>query len=493
MKKIHYIYIALFLGILFVSSCEKMDYYSGSDARVAFSTDTIAFDTVFTTIGSATLNFRVYNSFDQPININNVSISGGEDSPFRMNVDGRRGKSVDDIKVYAKDSIYVFVEVTVDPNDQNLPLLIDDSIAFTINNNIQYVNLEAYGQDAYHFKAHPDSNYLALSTQTFTGDKPYMIHDNLFVNDDAILTIEQGAVLHFRKDKSLFVGGTLKIDGTREAPVALRGDRLDDVFDGFAYDQVPGQWGYVHLLAGSKNNEINHASIRNSIIGIQVDSTVTPGVPTLKISNSIIENCTSIGLYAQGAYVVGENCVFANCAQVVVGLVIGGEYEFTHCTMGNFYDFAGGRSEPSVYVNNYYFDIFENLNVRPLKKATFKNCIIWGSNADELYMDNTIDDQPINAPFNYMFDHCLIRTRELVDTSDVEHYTNIIWNKDPNFIEPSSTGEANFQLDTLSFAKDAGFYPYAELIPADILGVDRLADDGPDFGAYERVEKVVEE
>lgn len=470
-----------------------MQLYTGSDAHVTFSVDTLTFDTVFTTIGSTTLNFRVYNPFDQPVNIDDVSIAGGDNSPFRMNVDGRNGISIQDVKVYGKDSAYVFVEVTVDPTNQNLPFLLKDSIAFSINSTIQYINLEAYGQNAVHFKAHPDSNYLVLSTQTFTADKPYFIHDHLLVDENAKLTIDAGANLYFRRDKSLFVSGTLKINGTQDAPVNFRGDRLDDLYDGFSYDKVPGQWGYIHLLAGSSHNEINYASIRNSIIGIQVDSIVTPDIPTLKITNSIIENCTSIGLYAQGAHVVAENCVFANCEQVVLGLVIGGKYEFTHCTIGNFYDFAGGRSQPSVYVNNYYFDVFDNLNVRDLEKADFKNCIIWGNSSDELYMDNTIDDQPINAGFNYAFDHCIIRTRELVDTLDTEHFTDILWNKDPRFIAPSSTGDANFQLDTLSRAKDAGYYPYAVTIPLDILETDRLTDDAPDLGAYERVEKTAVE
>lgn len=488
-RKINVFILAIVAGVIAFASCEKMDLYNGSDAHVTFSVDTLSFDTVFTTIGSTTLNFRVYNPFDRPVNISDVSIASGSQSQFRMNVDGRAGNSVEDIKVYGNDSIYVFVEVTVDPTDQNLPFILKDSIAFTINNNTQYVNLEAYGQDAVHFKAHADSNYLILSSQTFTADKPYFIHNHLLVDEDATLTIEAGAELHFRRDKSLYVSGTLKINGTKDAPVKFRGDRLDDLYDGFSYDKVPGQWGYIHLLAGSKYNEINYANIRNSIIGIQVDSVVTQDAPTLKISNSIIENCTAIALYAQGAHVVAENCVFANSEQVVLGLVIGGAYEFTHCTVGNFYDFAGGRSQPSVYINNYYFDIYDNLNVRDLTQADFKNCIIWGNISDELYMDNTIDDQPINAGFEYSFDHCIIRTRELVDTLDTEHFTHILWNKDPKFIAPSSTGEANFQLDTLSYARDAGYYPYAaENVPFDILGVNRLLDEGPDLGAYERVE-----
>lgn len=484
----YYAYLWLvILSALFAVSCENNKYYEGNDVQLRFSTDTITFDTIFTTLGSTTLNFRIYNEFNQPINIDNVSLGSGGTSPFRINVDGYLGSSIDNIKIYANDSAYVFVEVTIDPTNSNLPLFIKDSIVFTINNKKQYVRLLAYGQDAIHLKAHPDSNYISLSNTVFTKDKPYLIHDHLFVKEDAILTIEAGAKLFFRKERSLFVQGTLQVKGTLDEPVLFRGDRLDEVYDGLSYNQVPGQWGYIHLFAGSKNNEINYANIRNSIIGIEVDSVVTPDAPSLLIRNSIIDNCTSIGLYALGAHVIAENCVFSNCGQVAVALVIGGKYDFTHCTIGNYYDWTSGRQEPAMYVSNFYTDIYDRVIGRDLNQADFKNCIIYGRNADELLLEDEVAGEKVFAAFNYSFDYCLIKTHSYIDTLDAPGFTNILWNKDPKFIDPFSTETANFQLDSLSPAINAGLEAYGNSFPVDLMGVSRLDDEAPDLGAYEKV------
>ena len=57
-------------------------------------------------------------------------LASGESTGFRMNVDGRKGSSFNNVGILANDSMYVFVEVTVDPNGGNQPLLIQDSRTF---------------------------------------------------------------------------------------------------------------------------------------------------------------------------------------------------------------------------------------------------------------------------------------------------------------------------------------------------------------------------
>lgn len=49
----------------------------------------------------------------------------------------------------AGDSLFVFVQVTVDPTGSTSPLLIKDSVIFETNGNIQDVKLTAIGQDVY--------------------------------------------------------------------------------------------------------------------------------------------------------------------------------------------------------------------------------------------------------------------------------------------------------------------------------------------------------
>src|SRR5688500_16366740 len=108
----------LFLSIALVagfSSCRKDKQFTDSGTQLRFSTDTLTFDTVFTTIGSAVRSFIIYNDENKPVELSSLRIAGGENSMFRLNVDGVPGKVFTNVRIEAKDSIYVFASVTVDP------------------------------------------------------------------------------------------------------------------------------------------------------------------------------------------------------------------------------------------------------------------------------------------------------------------------------------------------------------------------------------------
>ena len=474
------------------------------NARLSFSLDTLSFDTVFTTIGSVTLNFRVYNPYNKDIVVSKVSVKGEMQSPFNINVDGIEGgaeKTIEEVVIRAKDSMYVFVEVKLDANNSNLPLIIKDSIEFITNSNTQYVQLSAYGQDVHHLRVE-DASYFAyldeaktikaivLKSTDLIGDKPYLVHDHIIVDSLETLTLKEGVILYMRKDISLFVKGTLKIEGTKDDPVQIRGDRLDELYSGLSYDKVPGQWGYIHLLAGSMNNEINYASIVNGVIGVRVDSVVTQDAPTLKISNSIIQNMTSVGIYALGAEIFADNCVVSNCVDYNIYLAIGGFYDFVHCTIGNYYNW-GGRNTPSVALNNYYETANKTIELRDLKRANFYNSIIYGTLLTEVGLLNEFEEKPVDAEFNYLFDHCIIRGKNGLDTTDTAHFKNVLWDKDPLFVSP--TDGISFEIDSLSPAVDAGNPDFAEDYPEDFNGYNRLKDGLPDLGAFEFVPKTKKE
>jgi hypothetical protein len=91
--------------------------------------------------------------------------------------------------------------------------------------------------------------------------------------------------------------------------------------------------------------------------------------------------------------------------------------------------------------------------------------------------------------FNYFFENCILQVADTFNTSNKNHYVNIIRGPkaDPRFIDPYK--EHNFQLDTLSPAKDAGKIETGSNFPFDLLNKDRTVDKGPDLGAYERIEK----
>lgn len=434
---------------------------------------------MFTTIGSATRYFKVHNKNRSDVKISSVRLAGGTSSPFRINVDGQPTNHASDVILKSKDSLFIFVEVTVNPTDQNAPLLIPDSVVFETNGNIQDVKLMAWGQDVNMLR----SEVLYANT-VFTADKPYLIIDSLWVLPGVELTIEAGARIHFHNNTLLKVAGTLIVNGLPDNPVVFEGDRLETF-----YRDKAGQWGGIWLRAGSHSNSIDWAEIKNGILGVVVDTFVFPEVPTLTIKNTTIKNMSYTALYSRGAIVEAGNCLFANAGYIAVALTLGGSYRFYHSTIANYWGQYINRKGPALLLNNYYtYQLVENgplyIETRDIEEAYFVNCIIYGSRGNELEVDNIYLGQPVDALMNYRFENTILRVISGVDLTDSERFINVLIDN-PLFKEPYLS---NFQLDTLSPAKDFGLLEPALLFPVDLKNVSRLVDLGPDLGAYERVE-----
>jgi hypothetical protein len=466
----------LFTIVLFVCfiKCERFEWLQDSDAKLGFSTDTVFFDTIFTTIGSTTKQLKIYNRYDQPVKISSIALAGGSRSVFRLNIDGVAGNYATDVEIPEDDSLYIFVEVTLDPNNIDSLLAIHDSIIFITNGNLQDVNLVAWGQDVHLI------NGEIIETATWFNDKPYLVINSMLVDTNQVLTIEEGVRVHFHRNSRLYVAGTLIVNGTLDNPVTFQGDRLE-----YDYNDIPGQWDGLWLLPGSHDNRINYAVIKNGIIGIEADTLASFVIPTLEISNSIIINMSAVGILGLGTTIRASNCVIGNCGQFALALLIGGSYEFYHCTIANYW---GGKWEeptnrlnPAVGLNNYYEDIYGNIQVRPIEKAFFGNCIIYGNRDSEFEVDIYS-----GSILNYELDHCVTKIDPgKFDLGDETRFRDIYNFEDPKFI---SYDDNDYQLDTLSAAKDRGFSDYATLFPLDLNGNSRLDDAGPDIGAYERIE-----
>ena len=468
LKKINDILIKSGIVILLVlftfQSCKKDDLFDTSPSiKLKFSTDSILFDTIFTTIGSVTKQLKVYNTANNPIKISSIQLAGGYTSYYRINVDGIPAVRVTDTELAAKDSLYIFIHVTIDPNNTNNPMVVSDQIIFETNGNTQRVDLVAWGQDAYFYYYN-----IIAGDYEFANDKPHVVYGYVIVDSSYTLNIQEGTKVYMHSNSFLYVyrDGTIKINGTFDNPVMIQGDRLEDF-----YKDVPGQWNRIWLSALSIDNEINHAIIRNGIIGVHVDTVGNSLNPTLTINNTKIENMLSTGIFAQGSYIKATNCVISSCGQYAVVLSIGGNYDFRHCTVGNYYNYSS-RQTPSVVLNNYYEDIFGNFQVRALNKAYFGNCIIYGSVEEEVLLDN----YSTSSTFNYTFDHCLLRTKINSDS-----LISCIKNEDPQFVDYRKN---NYKLQGNSPAIGAGI-PIG--VPQDIEGVDRGST--PDLGAYQFVDE----
>ena len=469
--------IIMLTGTLFYACHPERDYIEESEASLTFNLDTVFFDTVFTTIGTITEAFRVYNPHNQFLKIDEITLAEGSSSVFRINVDGVPGVHFTDVEIAPKDSLYVFVEATLDPNESDDILRIQDSVVFYTNGNIQDIDLVAWGQDVHLIS----SDTIDVPT-TWIADKPYLIKDYVLVDSLSTLTIDPGVKVFLHRDALLYVEGSLQVNGTLEEPVWFGGDRLEEF-----YEHIPGQWGLIYLSALSHDNRISHAEIRNGTMGVLISASPESGkMPDLEISNSIINHMSANGIYALNAAVTAHNLVIGDCGGSCAGLIFGGDYEFTHCTFSNNWpSYYSNRQLPALLLTDYFgsYDVDGNLVVYTggeFEKAAFFNSIIYGNNLMELIIDSYEDQQ-----LNYRFDHCLTRIDESkFDYLEDPLFTNIINNQDPLL----DSVPHSFELDTLSPAMDAGLLDYATAFPFDLKGISRLEDEAPDLGAYERIE-----
>lgn len=472
-------------GCFFVgglTSCTDDDDYTLSpEARLEFSTDTVAFDTVISGRPTNTYTFMVYNRNDKAIRLTSVALERGSESPFRVNVDGTylSGGSGTDFEIAARDSMRVFLEMTAVEHDSDTPVETIDKLFFHLESGLrQEVTLTAYGQDVVLLDA------MVLSRDTLlNARRPYHVLDSLVVAEGATLTIGEGVRFYFEAGASLVVHGKLLVQGSAAHPVMFRGDRLGNMFSDQPYDRIPGQWGGITLTSTSYGNVINHADIHSGNYGIRVDS-ADVAREKLQLLNSIVHNVKGDAISARSAYVTAINCQLTNAGGNCVTLR-GGDNVFVHCTIANFYAFAGGRGVALDFAN-YDGDIR-----LPLYNAAFLNCIVTGYSSDEVM--GAQSERYTEDAFNYLLRNCLLNTPQVDD----QRIVNCLWDNDDSEVCRDKNFAPDFDLDKLIFtfllapASQAVGTADAEITaqyaPTDLHGISRLAESAPNMGCYQTV------
>jgi hypothetical protein len=456
------------------SGCKKDEFNTDPGFNLEFSTDTVMFDTVFTTIGSITKQLVIRNTADSRINISKITLARGSASPFRLNIDGSPAEEYLDLEIGANDSAYIFVKVTIDPNNVNSPLIESDSIVFETNGNIQDVQLVAWGQDAYFYH-----NKVFTGEITLPDDKPHVVYGTMTAEKDCRLNILAGTRIYFHTSSSLEIrsGASLHVEGTLDLPVIFTSDRLDD-----GYDDLPGLWDGIWLQNGCNSISFTYAEITNAVVGIQADSCGFADGEPLKLHNCMINNIKNYGIRATMASIVSTNCQITNCGGNVLSIEQGGNYDFRNCTLANYF-IGSSKSYPAVSISNYSVDSSFKVIPGELTAAYFGNCIVTGNKNSEI---DFYEDE--GTLFNFQFDQCLVNW--IKEKKYESRFNNCIFNEEAKFIDPY---ENNFQLDTLSFAIDAASLSIINNtipdIKSDRKGISRLIPGPPDLGAYERVEK----
>lgn len=394
----HCLHALFWLSVCLCFACKKETIITGKDASIVLSADTLRFDTVFTSVGSITQYFTIKNSNHQKLHLSGVRLKGGTASSFKINVDGTQGPEVNDVELEADDSLYVFVSANLNANLNNRPFIVQDSIEISWNGNMQYVQLESWGQNANFLRARKITGNV-----TWTNKLPYVILGGIQVDTDAVLTIEKGTRIYLHADAPFIVDGTLKVNGEKSdsTRVYFRGDRLDD-----PYKAYPASWPGIYFRGTSKDNVLNYAVIQNAYQAIVTEQPAVNARPKLSLNQCIIDNAYDAGLLAVQSSVNAVNCLISNCGKNVQ-LLLGGSYQFNQCTIVAFSSTYLLHKEPVLFVSNY---IKQGNNVLPAAlDAGFRNCIFWGDSGT--VKDEVVTSSQAMVIFNLSFQNVLWRVK----------------------------------------------------------------------------------
>jgi hypothetical protein len=488
-------FVGVVMALIFLGTgCSKKQFIN-SNADVSFSTDTLSFDTVFTTQGSVTKEFTIHNNNNKWLKINNIKLGKGTSSAFRLNINGKPTQDISNLDIAPFDSVYVFVAVTVDATNANNPFVIEDSIVVTYNNNAAIsLPLIAYGQNAIYLDGETLQGNIV-----WTKTKPYVIINSILIDSTARLTIEAGTRIYMHANSKFFVKGTLIANGTKADSIVFQGDRLDRNYFG---GDIPGEWCGLHFLQNSVDNILNYCVVKNGGAAWKLYDApsksfyfVAPGLiylepnamgatnPKLRMNNCYVGLSISTGIIAFNSSMVATNCLLYTCGGNNFAAQQGGTYSFKHCTIANYGFYLGGLSlikhdkTPVLGLTNYINTSDTTRDTAPLN-ASFYNCIVDGTvtEANEIAIDN------VNiVPHVINFNHCLLKTKSATTTADgvsLDATTTALLNGLTAFKDAS---KLLFEIEPNSAAKNAGVNIG---INADIMDKPR---DGtmPSLGCYE--------
>jgi len=443
--------------------------------------DTLLFDTIFVDFGSVTKFFKAVNPHNVAVSVTSIELMGGDESQFRLNIDGVTTDTATDILIEPKDSVYIFAEVTVDPNDINNPFIVEDSVRFNLNGNEQFVKLLAYGQNAHFLVADT-----LKETTTWVDDLPYVIVGYVLIDSVQTLNIMEGVNVHLYNGASIVGKGNLNVLGTPDSIVTFSGTRLE-----YDYQTLPGQWGGIFLGRDTDNN-IEYADIRNAVVGLAVgldlneEGSELPfeeynydNITNLNLNSSTIRNSFGPNIFSVFANINASNCLFYDANQSVA-LYWGGIQKFTHCNiMANGTRF-NQHNQPLLYLGNTYEDVDVEAETTFVyvgtMDANFTNCIINGS------LDQEITYAPLEGyedELVYRFENCIMNNDTV--SYNVDRKINCLFDAEVMFVEPFDLQKKDFNLTEGSSAINNGI---ATDIMIDITGKMRT-DSQPDIGCYE--------
>lgn len=481
--------LALMACISVFFSCKKDTTPFEGNARITVSSDTLFFDTLFTKVGSATQFFKIYNKETSPVLVDIRQEKGL--TQYRFNVDGQGNLDDGPYEIGPNDSIYVFVEVTIQPDApvSVSPFFVEDKIIVSQGDNEQTVQLVAYGQNANYIPSLRGKGNVSLlscnlGTISWNDEKPYVIYGVLVIDSCTLVLPEAckvyvhgGIVVNdqqaYNDGQIIVLGqGTIRALGSPDKKVIITGDRPEE-----EYQHLAGQWGGIRFVDGSKGNEFNDVLIRNAIVGIIADSASTVDFKAVEISD-----CAIFGIYARQADITAQNLLIHNTGSSAVAIVQGGKHRFDYCTLN-----TTVNQDESLSISNFYCTdpLCQELVLIHDLDFTITNSIITGASTDEIAL-NPSDAADVGNRFKYSFSHCLVRVKDLlkpVAFPDFLDQCNGCIVQEVRDVVFQDEDKYNFRPDSMSVVLNKAL-PVAG-INRDIAGMLRSATT-PDLGCYEQ-------
>jgi hypothetical protein len=454
--------ITTVLTVYFFNSCEPLAPVDEAYV-LEFSTDTLRFDTVFTSAGSVTQTLKLFNRSPRTVRLTSIALGGGATSSFRLNTNGTPGSSTGPIDIPGKDSIYLFVSVNINPTSSASPFLIADSIRVQHGQITRYAQLRAYGQNAVYLRGQR-----IRTNTTWTSALPYVIENGLLVEENATLTLQPGTRVYVNAASPLFIDGTLIAEGTKTDSITFQGDRLDK-----DYRALPGSWPGIYFRNASSNNRLRFVYLRHAYQGI-VAGKNSGNAPKLTIDQCVIENCFETGIAATGSSIRMNNTLVSNCG-INILFTAGGQYELNHCTIASFSSLYLPHKKPVLYLANW--DSTTQLNSYPLQ-ALIRNTICWGD-------EGAVDDEIVlsrrgSASWSTAITHSLYRAKNTLTNATL---TLNLLNQPPLF------DSIDTRIPIYDFRITKGRSPAINKgTPSGLtLDLDNRPRDGqPDIGCFEK-------
>jgi len=511
--KIRYLLpVFLLLSAIFSLSlpgCKPREEELQTSGGLAFSADTVKFDTVFTTLRTVTKRLWVYNRNPRAVNVDLVSLENPAGSPYTLVINGDLRQTANNLYIRGNDSLLILVRAELKDNGGSgraKDLVVQDRLNFRTNGQEQSVLLRSFGQNIY-----LHTNTPLACGEVWRNDRPHVLYGTVRVPKNCTLRIRPGTRIYAHAGAALLVEGKLLVnDPSDYAPgpsdtvkatnaniVRFAGDRSAET----QYATAPGQWTGIILAPGSQGNVIRYAQIQNATIGVLLYNPDNGPQPSVDIQNTVIRYVSGndvsfagvasslgsgAGVYNIQGRVTATNTLFSDCYEYAL-LGLGGSTALNFCTVANFPATGGVRKTQSLTFTDAVTDS-KGVATTQAPVVSIQNSVVWGSLEDELLLEHYSKYKNNVTVRNSLLKSQLYKTAaDAGDNAGLGNpaYANLF--SDPQFERPQGGSFGDYRLRSTSPAYKRAS-PLGPVPLRDLLNLLRTPA-APSLGAYESTKK----